>query len=384
VTFTGNSTFVGDIALGTAYTIVGVTPRGFHFPDDRIEFWAPSPLTRPRDTRQRTSMFAQLREGISIQTATAELAAIIAGVRGRTTSHEPFAATRFELVRIEDEVTESVRAALLVLTGAVGFVLLIACANVANLLLARTAAREREIAVRVSLGAGRGRLLRQLLTESLLLALLGGAAGTALAHGGVAMFQSLGTTLSRFDLGDAVTFPRLADIAIDPAVLIFALVTSILTGLLFGVAPALRAVRFHQMAPYRRSRLHHALVIAEIALALPLIVGCGLLLRSFVNLVTVDPGYDASHALTFQVGARGDRYSPGSVETVFERSRHPPPRHPRWFNCRTHTRSVRSRTSRRLDRRPTAPTDGTSVSDIFKRSAPGSSPGTGLKSRGRC
>jgi predicted permease len=312
VTFTGNSTFGGDIALGTAYTIVGVMPRGFHFPDDRIEFWTPAALTRPRDARQRTSMFAQLREGVSIQTATADLSAIIAGVRGRTAS--PFAATRFELVRLENEVTEPVKAALLVLMAAVGFVLLIACANVANLLLARTAAREREIAVRVSLGAGRGRLMRQLLTESLLLALVGGAAGTALAHGGVAMFHSLGTTLSRFDLGDSVTFPRQADIAIDPAVLIYALVTSCLTGLLFGVAPALRAVRFHQMTPYRRSRLHHALVIAEIALALPLIVGGGLLIRSFVNLVTIDPGFDASHALTFQVGARGDRYPPAQLK----------------------------------------------------------------------
>jgi putative ABC transport system permease protein len=212
------------------------------------------------------------------------------------------------------KVSEPVRAALLVLMSGVGFVLLIACANVANLLLARTPAREREIAVRVSLGAGRGRLVRQLLTESLLLAVVGGAAGTALAHGGVAVFRSLGTTLSRFDLGDSVAFPRLADIAIDPAVLIFALVTSILTGLLFGVAPALRAVRFHQMTPYCRSRLQHALVVAEIALALPLIVGGGLLVRSFVNLVTVDPGYDAAHALTFQVGARGDRYGPAQLK----------------------------------------------------------------------
>ena len=128
------------------------------------------------------------------------------------------------------------------------------------------------------------------------------------------MIASLGTTLSRFDLGDSVTFPRLADIVIDPGVLIFALVTSILTGLLFDVAPALRAVRFHQMTPYRRSRVHQALVIAEIALALPLIVGGGLLVRSFVNLATVDPGYDASHALTFQIGARGDRYTPAQLK----------------------------------------------------------------------
>jgi putative ABC transport system permease protein len=314
VTFTGNSAFVGDIALGTAYSIVGVMPRGFHFPNDRIDFWTPAPLTPPRDSRRRTSMFAQLGEGITIQAATADLAAIVAGARGRTTSDARFHPTRFELVRLDDAVSQPVRAALLILMGSVGFVLMIACANVANLLLARTAARERELAVRVSLGAGRGRLARQLLTESLLLAVIGGIAGTALAHEGIAVFRSLGTTLARFDLGDSVTFPRLGDIVIDPLVLIFAVAVTIVTALLFGVAPALRAARAVQTTSYRRSRVHHALVVAEIALAVPLVVGGGLLVRSFVKLVSVDPGYDASHALTFQVGARGDRHTPAQFK----------------------------------------------------------------------
>ena len=313
VTFTGNSTFIGAVALGTAYSIVGVMPRGFYVPDDRTDFWTPAAVARPRDNRQRISMIAELREGVSIAAATSELASIIAAVRGRSAPEAAFAPTRFELVRVQDEVAAPVMSALLVLMGAVGFVLVIACANVANLLLARTAAREREIAIRAALGAGRGRLVRQLITESLMLALVGGGAGAALAYGGVAMFQVLGTTLSRFDLGDSVTFPRLADIAIDPEVPLFAVVVSMTTGLLFGLTPALRAIRAQHLTPHRRARLHYALLVAEIAMALPLIVGGGLLMRSFIKLATLDPGYDSTNVLTFQVGARGDRYAPDQL-----------------------------------------------------------------------
>jgi predicted permease len=310
VTFTGNSTFAGPIALGTAYSVIGVMPRGFHFPDDRAEFWLPLALTQPRDARQRTAVFAELREGVPVAGAAADLTAIIADVRGQASVRPLFAQGRFELVNVGDEIAGPVRSALLVLMGAVGVVLLIACANVANLLLARTTTRDREMAIRLSLGAGRGRIIRQLLTESLLLAGLGGTAGTALTYVGVAAFQSLGTTLSRFDLGDTVTFPRLADIAVDRDVLTFALIVSVAAGILFGLVPAFRAVDFNRMASHRRTRAQRMLVVAEIALALPLIVGGGLLFRSFLNLVAIDPGYDTSHSLTFQVGARADRYSP--------------------------------------------------------------------------
>jgi putative ABC transport system permease protein len=311
VTFTGNPTLGAPIALSTAYTIVGVMPRGFYFPDDRTDFWAPAALTQPRDNRQRVSMFAEVREGVSLSSATAELATIVAGVRGRTTPETPGAPARFELVRMQDEVAAPIKSALLVLTAAVGFVLLIACANVANLLLARTAAREREIAIRVAVGAGRGRILRQLITESLLLALFGGGAGVALAYGGVALFRILGTSLARFDLGDSVVFPRLADIGIDVEVLAFGAIVSIAAGVLFGLVPAIRATRFRQLTPYRSTRLHHVLLAAEIAMALPLTAGGVLLIRSFLNLATIDRGYDAINVLTFQVGLRGDRYPPG-------------------------------------------------------------------------
>ena len=316
VRFTGTSMFVGPIALGTPYTIVGVMPRGFHFPDDRTEFWAPAPPTPAPDPRRRISMFAQLRDGVTTAAATAEITSIVRSLRGRTAPPPSFEPARFELVPLQDAVAPPVRSALLVLMGAVGFVLLIASANVANLVLARTAAREREIAIRTAVGAGRGRLVRQLLTESLMLALVGGAAGAALAYGGVRMFRVLAATMSRFDLGDAVVFPRIADIAIDAQVLAFTAIVSIATGVLFGLTPALRAIRFQQLTAHRRTRLHHVLLSAEIALALPLVVGGGLLVRSFVNLVTLDPGYDARNALTFQVAARGDRYSAEQVQQL--------------------------------------------------------------------
>ncbi len=316
VRFTGTSLFVGAVALGTPYTIVGVMPRGFHFPDDRNEFWMPAPASPAPDPRRRIAMFAELRKGVTAAAATAELTAIVRGVRGRSAPPPSFEPARFELVPLRDAVAPSVRSALLVLTGAVGFVLLIASTNVANLLIARTASREREIAIRVAVGAGRGRIVRQLITESLVLALAGGAAGTALAYGGVRMFRVLATTMSRFDLGDTVVFPRIADIAIDAPVLAFAAAVSMATGVLFGVVPAVRAVRFQQLSAYRRSRLYHVLLAAEIALALPLVVGGGLLVRSFVNLVTLDPGYDPRNALTFQVAARGDRYSADQMEQL--------------------------------------------------------------------
>src|SRR6185503_10672456 len=161
----------------------------------------------------------------------------------------------------------------------VGLVLLIACVNVANLLLARTASRQREIAVRAAIGAGPGRLVRQLLTESLLLAGLGGAAGTLLAFAGVRLFRLLGTTLGRSDLGATSVFPRLAEVSVDAVALGYALALSLATGVLFGLAPALRHSRPRQTdvlregASSHRSGLRNGLVVAEMALATLLLVG---------------------------------------------------------------------------------------------------------------
>ncbi|HWF86191.1 MAG TPA: ABC transporter permease [Vicinamibacterales bacterium] len=329
--FTGNTSFGGGLALGAAYTVVGVMPAGFHFPLDNEQFWFPLVVTAPTDGRpHRIVLMGTLAAGVSIEAAISEMNTLLYGARGGTALLPADAPgpPRFELVRVQDEVAPSVRPALIVLSVAVGFVLLIACANVANLLLARTAARQREIAVRIAIGASRGRLVRQTLTESLMLALLGGVAGTALALAGVHAFRSLATNLSRFDLGAAVAFPRVDQIAVDGPALAFAVCISATTGLLFGLAPALSRSRADPMEPLRDGtaptahrgflggvRAQRVLVVSEIAVATLLFIAGALLMRSFISLASVDPGYDAAHALTFQVALRGDRYPPARLQT---------------------------------------------------------------------
>jgi predicted permease len=301
------------------HTIVGVMPEDFEFPDRQIEFWVPAPW-RPATTGP---MIARLANGASPAMALAEISAIMRDLRKSKSD------VRHEIVPAsQSNSIDDLKPALFVLTAAAGFVLLIACANVSNLLFARATARQREIAVRIALGARRGRLIRQLLTESIVLSLLGGMLGIALALGGVQVLKSLATTLARMDLGVQLAFPRLDSIAIDTTVLIFVAVASISAGVLLGIVPAFSLSRPRQMAVLRetvRGRSGHVLVAAEISLAMILLVGAGLMLHSFTRLSRVDLGYDPKEVLTFQVALPSDQYPMATLslfaDTLIERLR---------------------------------------------------------------
>ena len=296
---------------GATHTVVGVMGRGFAFPDPQDQFWMP--LTGPM-MRQRLPVTARLKDGVSAAGALAEIDAIVPRLRHDSTLQPPDV-SRFEVVKLVDLMVAPVKGPLLILTAAVGLVLLIACVNVANLLLARAAARQREMAVRFALGAGRGRLIRQALTESMVLAAGGGAAGIALALGGIALLRTLATSLPRRDLPPGIGLPRLDEIAVDPSVFALTLAASVITGLVFGLIPAVRQSRpqltdaLRQAAApamsgfnlLRTNRVQGLLVITEIAMAMTLLVGGGLLIQSFVRLSNVSPGYDPNNVLTFQV-----------------------------------------------------------------------------------
>jgi putative ABC transport system permease protein len=312
---------------GTRRSIVGVMPRGFEFPDAQTEFLVPFvPPALPPGLRASRPAIARIRTGVTRQAAAAEVnALLIRPVDGRqpASSADSAQPPRFELVALQDMLVGSVRPALLVIAAAVGFVLLIACVNVANLLLARMGTRQREMAVRLALGAGRGRLVRQVLTESLVLALAAGGAGTVVAFGGIHLLRGLGTGLARRDLGPSTSLPRLDEVSIDGSVFVFALAAALLTGVVFGLAPAIRLSEQRSTSAlresagsvasgfdmFRRVRMQSVLVVAQITMALTLFIGAALLVRSFAKLSNVDPGYDLTSVLTFQVAFEKGRYS---------------------------------------------------------------------------
>ncbi|MDQ6892626.1 MAG: ABC transporter permease [Acidobacteriota bacterium] len=291
---------------GDSYTVVGVMPRSFAFPpfwETGAELWAPLPLGPRKASRTGNSLrvVARLKPGVSLARASAQMAAITAGLE-----REHPGTNRDVTVRsMHETVVRGVRPALLVLLGAVAFVLVIACANVAHMLLARASARKKEIAVRTALGASRSRVVRQLLTESVVLASLGGAGGWLLAWAGVRALVRL-----------APEIPRLDTISLDGRVLAFTLAVSVITGVAFGLVPALQVSRRELTDALRegergstegggRSRLRSILVGSELSLALVLTVGAGLMIRSFLALTSIDPGFDARNVLTMVVSVAG-------------------------------------------------------------------------------
>jgi putative ABC transport system permease protein len=303
---------------GGRYTVVGVMPASFDFPTSATALWLPTRAGTPVAGRTTSvNVLARLGTDVSLEAAALEADVIGRQLRGMTqpsTSGPP----RFEVVRMRDRLVAHVRPALGVLLFSAGLVLIVVCANVAMLLLARGGARHREIAIRCALGAGRGRVLRQVLTESTLLSLGGGLAGLAVAYGGVHLLKALAAAdlpelfqlAERARFGSSVIIPRLDAVTPDTPVLIFVLAVSIASGMLFGLAPALRLSVLDEAhllrgprlpAPCGAGRTRQGLVVAQIALATMLLVGAGLLIGSFVKLSTVDAGYDASHVLTFQL-----------------------------------------------------------------------------------
>jgi len=322
--FSSDPRIVGRIITldGEPYTVVGVLGSDFSInsevmpaegPMDKMDVFLPLPLG-PDAAQNRHDenydVMVRLKPGVSVSQAQADIDVIARRIRDKDRRDRTFGMT---VVSLQDQVVGDVRRALLVLLGSVALVLMIACANVANLLLTRAAGREKEIAIRTALGASGPRIVRQLLTESLLLAVLGGAAGLVIARWALYMVRTL----------NPGNIPRLEDIAINGAVLAFTFAVSVVTGVLFGVAPAWRAIRVDLNTSLKsggrsgqgdaglrlaRHRLRGLLVVSELALSLMLLVGAGLLIRSFVRLQGVPPGFTTDHVLSMQVAATGPNY----------------------------------------------------------------------------
>ncbi|HEX2458348.1 MAG TPA: ABC transporter permease [Vicinamibacterales bacterium] len=286
---------------GVPVTIVGVMPQGFYFPTRAIEFWQPIALNPAKATRggHFLGVVARAKPGISVERAGAEMKTI--AERLAREYPENSANESAGVVLLHEQVVGRIRPALLTLLGAVAVVILIACANVANLLLVRASVRGKEIAIRAALGAGKRRLVSQMISESLVLSIAGGALGLLLAY---LVLQPI-KTLS------AGSIPRVDDVSVDPPVLLFALTISLVTGVLFGLAPAWHALRTGLVELLKEGGrsssasggrwVRGGLLIVEVALSIVLLVGAALLLRSFSRLTHVDPGFRVDRVLAFRI-----------------------------------------------------------------------------------
>ncbi len=328
---------------GNPFAVAGVLHPDFRLstevmpaegPMDRVELFVPLPLgadaARNRGD-ENYNLLAKLKPGVSVRQAQSEIDIIASRIRKKDKRDATFGMT---VVSLLDQVVGDVRRALLVLLGSVVLVLLSACANVANILLTRAAGREKEVAIRAALGAGWQHLVRQLLTESVLLAVMGGGAGLALAWCALQVMRAI----------NPGNVPRLEDISINGAVLAFTFAVSLVTGILFGLAPAFRAVNVDLNTSLKaggrsgqangglrvsRQRLRGLLVVFEMALSLMLLVGAGLLIRSFARIESVPPGFTTDRVLSMQVAAAGAKYRDDKAVAQFykeigERIRHLP------------------------------------------------------------
>jgi putative ABC transport system permease protein len=307
---------------GKSYTVVGVMPSGFRFGRElgnETEIFSPIAFTSEQLRPQRwlnesLEVFARLKPGITIEQAQSDMDAMVNGLSQQFPNGAPF---RLSLRNLQDDVVGGIRPALLVLLGAVGFVLLIACANVANLLLARASTREREIAIRAAVGGRRWRIVRQFLTESAILALLGGMAGLILAV----------WTLDALSLLGQAGIPRAGEIEIDRGVLLFTVVMSLATGFIFGVYPALRMSKCDLQETLKetvrstgRSRgFQNVLIVSQIAIAFVVLIGAGLMIGSFRQVQHVNPGFDPDRLLVLQVSLPSFRFQQDQqIRTFFE------------------------------------------------------------------
>ena len=318
--FGGDPNIVGKpLTLnGRSVTVVGIMPADFQFHTQADELWVPIAFSQ-EEQQNRSAHFldvmARLKPGVTLSQAQADMSTIAA----RLQQQYPETNTNVgsEVVPLHEHMIGDIRSALLIFLGAVGLVLLIACVNVANLLLARAAVRQREIALRVALGASRWRLIRQFLTESVLLGMVGGVAGLVLAVAGLKLLTAI----------IPPNIPQIKNVSIDPRVLGFTILISLLTGLIFGLAPAIQSASFSPNETLkeggrgslagRGNRIRAALIVAEVAISLVLLIGAGLLINSFLRLRNVDPGFRSDNLLTMRVSLPASKYNDPAKRAAF-------------------------------------------------------------------